>query len=414
MKVRKLILLLLVAVVMCGCSRLSYVDRQTGKEKVKYPHIRVQVLKAKKLELKCEGTYRLNCITPDSTAKGYYSVAPLKISGASAGLVIKEKSGFQLDQGLGLIFVSPRNRESHLSINGQPFRGVLEIYADGDSLEVVNVLNIEDYLRGVLPPEIGRLKKSEYEALKTQAVAARTYAYSRIKANSNKRYAVVNNIMDQVYIGINGEYALANQAIKDTHGEILIYNGELITAYYHSTCGGQTENIANAWDQHINGYLLSVADSNFCQWSKFYEWEMSWKPEVLSEYLRQYLVKNREYNGAELTISDIQIIERFPTGRISHLKVVTNNGDYLLFKDQIRWAFRRPNRPQSILPSSNFRIQMWRDSEDHLTEITTYGRGYGHGVGMCQCGVIGRARVGFTYDQILKTYYTGVTIKKAF
>jgi len=414
MIIRRLILLFIVSIVVCGCSRLSYVDRQTGKEKVKYPHIRVQILKDQSLDLECEGTYRLNCIEPDSSAKGYYSVAPLKISKAATGLVIMEKSGFKLDQELNLIFVSPRNRESHLKINGQAFRGVLEIYADGDSLEVINVLNIEDYLRGVLPPEIGRLNKSAYQALKTQAVAARTYAYSRIKENSDKRYAVVNNIMDQVYIGIKGEYYLANRAIEETHGEILMYNGELITAYYHSTCGGHTEDIANAWDKHINAYLVSVDDSNYCQWSKFYEWEMSWKPELLSEYLREYLVNKREYSGTELTILDIQILERFPTGRISHLKVETDQGEFLLFKDQIRWAFRRPNRPQSILPSSNFRVQLWRDTENNLTEITATGRGYGHGVGMCQCGVIGRARAGFTYDQILKTYYTGVYIEKAF
>ena len=201
---KKLAAVLILILVLCGCSRMSYVERQTGKEQVKYPHIRVQILEANNLDLQCEGTYRLNCITPDSTAKGYYSVAPLNVSGTSQGLRIADNYGFMLDSGLTLIFVSSRNREAHLTINGKPFRGVLEIYSVGDSLEVVNVLNIEDYLKGVLPPEIGRLKKDAYQALKTQAVAARTYAYSRIKENAEKRYAVVNNIMDQVYTGILG------------------------------------------------------------------------------------------------------------------------------------------------------------------------------------------------------------------
>ena len=319
-----------------------------------------------------------------------------------------------LDSGLTLIFVSSRNREAHLTINGKPFRGVLEIYSVGDSLEVVNVLNIEDYLKGVLPPEIGRLKKDAYQALKTQAVAARTYAYSRIKENAEKRYAVVNNIMDQVYTGILGEYSLANKAIEETHGEILTYHGQMITAYYHSTCGGFTEDIVNAWDKHAAGYLKSVDDDDFCKWSKFHDWEMTWKPRVLSRYLCDYLVANRQYDGDSLAIEDIQILERFPTGRISHLKVITDQGEFLLFKDQIRWAFRRPNNPNAILPSSNFNIQLWRDTEGRLTEISASGHGYGHGVGMCQTGAIGRARAGYKYDQILKSYYTGVEITKAY
>jgi len=188
----------------------------------------------------------------------------------------------------------------------------------------------------------------------------------------------------------------------------------MITAYYHSTCGGFTEDVANAWDKHATGYLRSVNDDGFCEWSKFYEWEMAWEPEVLSQYLCDYLVEKREYDGDKLIIRDIQILERFPTGRISHLKVETDQGDFLLFKDQIRWAFRRPNNPNAILPSSNFKIHLWRDASGNLTEISANGKGYGHGVGMCQTGAIGRARAGWKYDQILKSYYSGIEITKAY
>ena len=111
---------------------------------------------------------------------------------------------------------------------------------------------------------------------------------------------------------------------------------------------------------------------------------------------------------------DIRIIERFPTGRISHLEVVTDQGTFLLFKDQIRWAFRRPGRPDQILPSSNFELRLWSDLNGNLTEITSVGRGYGHGVGMCQTGAIGRARAGQDYETILKTYYSGVEITQAY
>lgn len=414
MKIKVLILIILAAVLFGGCSRFSYVERQTGIEKVPYPHIRVRILETKGLDVKCEGTYRLNCIVADSTSKGYYSVAPLRIESSSIGLILSEKTGLILDKNLIKIYISPRNRDSHLIIDNKPFRGVMEIWAVKDSLEVINILNIEDYLKGVLPPEIGRLDKDAYEALKAQSVAARTYAYSRINANSGSRYDVVNDIMDQVYKGIKGEYNLANQAINSTRGQILTYNGAPITAYYHSTCGGHTEDVANVWDEHTNGYLKSVDDSDYCTWSKFYEWEMSWKPGELEGYLHNYLRKQRDFKDGRFVIKDIIIKDRFPSGRISHLEVLTDKGVFLFFKDQIRWAFRRPGHPDQILPSSNFDIKVWRDLDGQLTEITANGHGYGHGVGMCQTGAIGRARAGQSYDHILKTYYSGVEIEKAY
>ncbi len=410
-----LILILIAALICGGCSRMSYIDRQMGRESLAYPHIRVNILNTDKLEIDCQGTYQLNCILADSTAKGYYSVAPLRAIYAKNGITLAdENSVFVLDTAIFKIFVSPRKPQSHIMINGSPFRGILEINADSGMLMVINVLNLESYLKGVLPPEIGRLKDDAFEALKAQSVAARTYAYSRIKNNSDKAYDLVNSIMDQVYIGIRGEYDLANKAIEETRGEVLTYQGKPVTAYYHSTCGGKTEDVENVWNEHINGYLKSVDDSDYCKWSKFYTWEMKWEPQVLEDYLLEYLIDKRGVEYDELEINDIMVKERFPSGRISHLAVETNHGEILLFKDQIRWAFRRPSRPTAILPSSNFEILVWRDHHGKIVEFSAEGRGYGHGVGMCQTGAIGRARAGQGYRQILGRYYSGVEITGAY
>ncbi len=411
---RKVLYIVVAILLLTGCSRFSYVDRQLGRDMVKAPYIRVKILESDKLELSCEGTYRINCISEDESAKGYYSVAPLIIKYSPGGIILTEKSGFVLDTALVKIYVSPNSRDSHLRMSGKPFRGVLEIHRGHECIDVINILNIESYLKGVLPPEIGRLDKDAFEALKAQAVAARTYAYSRIKANEQNHYDLVNSIMDQIYIGIEGEYKLANRAIDETHGEILVHNGNPITAYYHSTCGGKTEDVDNAWDKRNSPCLKSVDDSGFCEWSKFYTWSMTWKPDVLAGYLREYLGRERDFNGSPLVINDIKILERFPSGRISHLAVETDKGEFLFFKDQIRWAFRRPNRPDLILPSSNFDIRLWHDQDGNLIEISAEGRGYGHGVGMCQTGAIGRARAGQKYDRILKTYYQGVQIEQVY
>jgi stage II sporulation protein D len=414
MNLRNLILILISAVLAGGCSRLSYVDRQAGIEQVPHPHIRVRILETKSLQIKSDGTYRINCITADSSSKGYYTVSPLKIESGSDGLILSENNGYALDKNLRKMYISPRNRDSHLIIDDRPFRGIMEVWSVKDSLEVINVLNIEDYLKGVLPPEIGHLEKDAYEALKAQSVAARTYAYSRISANGRKPYDLVNDIMDQVYQGLKGEYDLANQAINATRGEILAFQGEQVTAYYHSTCGGHTEDVANVWEQNCKDYLKSIDDSDYCHWSKFYEWEMTWEPFELAGYLREYLQKERDYKDGPIVIRDIRVNERFPSGRISQLEVLTDKGEFLFFKDQIRWAFRRPGHPEQILPSSNFEIRMWSDTDGQISEITASGRGYGHGVGMCQTGAIGRARAGQSYDYILKKYYSGVEIKKAY
>ncbi|NIP44131.1 MAG: SpoIID/LytB domain-containing protein [candidate division Zixibacteria bacterium] len=409
-----IIMILLPGLMLSSCSRLSYVERQNGTEMVSHPHIRVRILNADNIEIDGEGTYRLNCFMADSTSKGYYSVTPLKLTFSGKDLTLSESNGLVLDRGLLKVYVSSKSRGSHIILNGRKFRGMMEIWTADEGIEVINVLNIEDYLKGVLPPEMGRLEEDAFEALKAQSVAARTYAYSRIAYNSEKNHDLVNDIMDQVYIGTKGEYNLANKAIEETRGEILTYNGEAVIAYYHSTCGGFTEEAANVWDQGNNSYLRSIDDSDYCEWSKFHDWEMTWNAKELASYLRDYLHGKRGFNDKSLVITDIEVVERFPSGRIANLKVLTDHGEFLFFKDQIRWAFRRPERPDLILPSSHFEIQLWQDSDGSLSEITATGKGYGHGVGMCQTGAIGRARLGQDYRQILKTYYYDADISKAY
>ena len=406
-------LLLVSILVICGCSRLDYIERQTGREQVSLPRIRVRILHDSQFSLKCQGSYKLRCVTSELAPRGYYSVAELRFRLGQSGIVLSD-NGFVLDSNLTVIYAAPKHQGNHLLINGKPFRGVLEVRRDDDKLELINVLNLEDYLKGVLPPEIGRLESNALEALKAQAVASRTYAYSRLLSNRNRRYDLVNSIMDQVYRGIAGEYLLATRAIEETAGMILKKKKKPITAYYHSTCGGYTEDVAHVWDKQGSRYLKGVEDLGYCSWSKYYNWHMSWQPEELAEYLRQYLLKEREFTADSLIIEDIIIKERFSSGRINYLEVKTDKGDFLFFKDQIRWAFRRPGRPELILPSSNFDLRLWRDHDGKLVEITAEGGGYGHGVGMCQCGAIGRARSGQTFREILNHYYTDVNISKIY
>ena len=106
--------------------------------------------------------------------------------------------------------------------------------------------------------------------------------------------------------------------------------------------------------------------------------------------------------------------QRTAGGRAGRMVIRTDKSSYDLYKDRIRWAVGRASNPELILPSSRFDIIMSRDSGGNIRTITFEGRGYGHGVGMCQCGAIGRAREGWQFDQILKHYYTDVEVKRLY
>jgi stage II sporulation protein D len=250
---------------------------------------------------------------------------------------------------------------------------------------VINTLPIEDYLKGVVPHEIGALKEDAFEALKAQAVAARTYAYAHLGSRKSQGFDVFADTRDQVYNGSKEENSLVNKAIESTSGIVIKYNENLIEAFYHSTCGGKTEG-TEVWGQVSRPYLLSVSDSAngkaYCEASKY----MSW---------------SETFTKAELKAENILIIEKFPSSRVKNLVVFAKDSSYEIVGDKTRWFFTKNGK---ILPSSLFTIKNNGDS------FTVEGSGFGHGIGMCQFGVIARARAGQKFDEILKAYYSGVSV----
>jgi len=133
----------------------------------------------------------------------------------------------------------------YLILNGKKYRGGIEIRKSEKGLYVINDLDIEDYLKGVVPQEIDH--KWEMEALKAQAVVARTYAFYYMKENKTKEYDVEASIMNQVYNGMDGEKFRTNIAVIETEGIVLTYKGKVIEAFYHASCGGHTENSGDVW-----------------------------------------------------------------------------------------------------------------------------------------------------------------------
>ncbi|WP_244536574.1 SpoIID/LytB domain-containing protein [Fibrobacter sp. UWB7] len=292
-------------------------------------------------------------------------------------------------------------------LNKACYNGEFIVTANGNKLNAINVIDIEDYLRGVVPYEIGKLDESKFEALKAQAVAARTYAYKHFGSRVAQGFDVYADTRDQVYKGLHSATELTDKAVRETEGVVMTYNGEFITAYYHSTCGGETEGVVT-WGRPDHPYLKNKPDlrpdgTPWCRESSYSEWTREFTEDELRD-LFQINAKEAKANVPSFSsIKSMHIQDTLKSGRIHTLVIETNNGSFTAKADKIRWLFKRGG---TILPSSFFRIHK------NGNEWILKGKGFGHGVGLCQMGARARAQAGQSYIQILTHYYPGITLEK--
>lgn len=307
-----------------------------------------------------------------------------------------------------------QNEYNFISLGEHGYRGsLIAVQERPGLLSIVNMLDVEDYIRGVVPLEIGKRSAAEIEALKAQAVAARTYTYKRIMLHQNPAFDLLGTISDQVYGGADVEDREADLAVKLTTDLVMTYNDTIIDAYYHSTCGGKTANVEDVWNKSRKDYLVSISDCDpqgraYCKDSPLYAWEETWTPEKLTAILMQtYPSGNggRQFSG---TVQKISVDKRFDCGRVKTCTITTNTGSYECGGDQVRFIMRRNTADRSILRSSRFSVAAIGPQE-----IKISGTGYGHGVGMCQMGALGRAKAGQEFDRILRVYYSGVQLRTA-
>lgn len=337
------LLLLIAPLLLSGCARMHYALRQEGIDRIKYPHIRVRVLLTDKaVKVGAEGESMVRTWNVRNEKSAYYSTSSLAVRSRGSHLELLDHQGNIIEGALRKVVVVAEKKH-WLYLDGKKFRGICEFYPNGrDSLYTVNVLHLEDYLRGVLPPEIGKRTAEEYEAIKAQAVAARTYALATKDKYPDKHYDLVNDILDQVYRGFEGERRDTDRAIKQTRGEVLTYDNRLIDAYYHSTCGGRTDNIEDVWQKPPQLYLRGVEDDTFCNWSKYYRWTEEFTSAKLLENVRSYLRRTgRSTHRLGSELRDLQIGGRSFGGRVQELHVVTNAGVVTIRQDETRWALGR-------------------------------------------------------------------------
>jgi stage II sporulation protein D len=318
----------------------------------------------------------------------------------------------------GNIFVAPTGN-TQLRYEGSAYGGrmVVRQVAGTEGVQVINVVPLEQYLEGVLPHEIGDPGPDAYAAVEAQAVAARTYAVSRIRDRRGEPFDVYSGIRDQIYRGIERTNRLASGAVRETRGRVLTYKGELARTYYSATCGGHTSDIRFVWpDREPAPYLRGVLDRNhdgsYCAWASNFRWQFAFSGEELGEMLRETLPAELDVDPGRVGyLIDVAVSESTASGRARYLEVVTTEGSFTVEGDRIRWVLAPDYRSGRILPSTMFRLEK-QMQEQRVTLVRIVGGGNGHGVGMCQNGAIGMARQGYTIEMILAHYYPGTETAK--
>ncbi len=399
-----------------SCGDVPVLQQEVFYPQIKQPSVTVKLLESDgRLILHSNGPFVIRCFPSRGQRSIYYASAQMVVEISEGRMTLGEKNQGELESDLRKVSFVPKEGAFWIYLNGSPYRGVLEVVKNQDerSIRVFNLVYVEDYLKGVVPAEIGRLTGREIEALKAQAVAARTYSLSRRGQYKDGGYDLEATVADQVYQGVRGEDPLGNLAVEETQEEILIHDGKVVQAYYHANSGGRTEDINKVWGKPKETYLTSVEDSGFCSWSENYNWEESWTGEALRRNVQEFLRSTGALSSGQMgEVVDVRITRRTPSGRVEVLEVLTPEGSYQIVGDRIRWALRKGSNPNSILPSTRFTLLIEKNERGSVQFVRASGRGNGHGVGMCQTGAIGMARNGYSYKDILTFYYPGSRITR--
>ncbi|HER44527.1 MAG TPA: SpoIID/LytB domain-containing protein [Candidatus Eisenbacteria bacterium] len=306
----------------------------------------------------------------------------------------------------------------HIYINGKPYRGDFTFRAAQDGVIVINDIEIDDYLKGVLPAEIGYLRPDQYEAYLVQAIASRSYSLSKLEEKRMEMYDLRATIMDQVYRGVQGEHPDASRAVDETRGLVAFFEGAPARTFYSSCCGGHTADIRVGWPwKPPAAFLQGVRDTkdgekgrSFCHRSPHFRWRVHWSGRTLERILEKTLPRELGVKPAAIgTLEDIVVRGVSPSGRVEAMEFVTDRGRHVVVGDRIRWVLLPQQGSDAILKSTLFKIDVTK-SGGRVSAVNLVGGGNGHGIGMCQTGAIRMAEKGYSCEEILAHYYPGTRI----
>lgn len=278
--------------------------------------------------------------------------------------------------------------DSGVELNGTVYRGEIDIINTGKRLDAVNRVDIEDYLKGVVPKEMNSLWP--FEALKAQAIASRSFAVHEALRRGNKDYDLTADTFSQVYGGMSAEKRRAGKAVEATSGKVLGYEGKVLPAYFHSCCGGHTEDASVIWGKASPP--LKGVKCPWCRLSPYFRWQIK-----ISTRSMLNMLKAKGYSINR--IDDIRPGPRDRSGRLEQVSIKSGNKWIDMNTEDFRAA---PGR--SAIKSANFRVKKYP------TFYLFSGYGWGHGVGMCQWGAFGLAFRWKSAEWILERYYPGARV----
>jgi len=252
---------------------------------------------------------------------------------------------------------------------------------------LVEHADLENYLYGVLPYEMSY--SWPLEALKAQAVAARTYTLKTLEDSKNKYFDLYSDVRSQMYKGGGKQYDSVRTAVDATKSQVLTHNGHLFYTYYHGNCGGGTDDVTS-WNTTAKSIKpLSGASCAFDSHSKNYSWKMDIPHAKITAYARSV--------GLGGKLKSVKVARKTNTGRATQVGIFTSKGSKIVSCNKFRLSvgLKSCKITKTAMVNNAVRFE---------------GHGYGHGIGMCQDGAYGMAKAGKKYEQILKNYYPGAQL----
>lgn len=334
--------------------------------------------------------------------------------GSSTPAVVKDLSGQVLTQLQGMQAITAEQREGrvvvdqwqsgpvwvepsgdgYVYIGNRWYRGRALIVPESDGLTAVNYVDLEAYLYSVVGGEMP--SSWNLEALKAQAVAARSYVLYRRNTGSNAVFDVGDTQTWQVYNGIEEEAPSTRAAVDATRGQVLTYNGQIIEAVFHSSSGGHTENVEDIWTSPLP-YLRAVQD--YDQGAPVYQWAETFTADAMRQRITGV--------GNIIGFEPVQLT---PQGRVVRMRVIGDGGERVLTGSELRSALNLRSTLFTVAPSAIGPLASAGDSLPAPRSFRVDGRGFGHGLGMSQWGAAGLAQQGYNYAQILTHYYSNTRL----
>ena len=280
------------------------------------------------------------------------------------------------------IIVEPQGN-GYVWIGDRWYRGKTRLVISGNSITAINHVDLEQYLYSVVGAEA--VSSWPIEALKAQAVAARSYALYKRNTSGSSLYDVDTTVGTQVYKGLDTEYVTTHEAVNSTTGQIMTYNNSVILAAFHSSSGGHTENVEDVWVNPLP-YLRGVVD--YDRESPVFQWNKNFSLAEFNNLLGINVGKVKSVVPQKVT----------PRGRVVTMTIYGDRGNTEVSGKKLRKLLG--------LRSTLFRIQPQGNS------IQVQGRGFGHGLGLSQWGAYYLAKQGVQYSQILTHYYQNTSLSE--